>query len=65
MAVDTHCHPFLMEEEPGAIAARARKSGVGRLVSVGIDPESSQSFLYQSGCIVREGGSHARDFDGV
>jgi len=45
MAVDTHCHPFLMEEEPGAIAARAREAGVGRLVCVGIDPESSQASL--------------------
>jgi len=45
MVVDTHCHPFLMEEEPGAMAARARSAGVGRLVSVGIDPESSQASL--------------------
>ncbi len=34
-----------MDEEPGAIAARAREAGVGRLVSVGIDTESSQASL--------------------
>lgn len=45
MAIDTHCHPFLMEEEPAAIATRAREAGVGRLVSVGIDTESSQASL--------------------
>jgi TatD DNase family protein len=44
-AVDTHCHLFLMEEDPGEAVARANAAGVGRLVCVGIDPESSRRSL--------------------
>jgi TatD DNase family protein len=42
LAVDTHCHLFLMEGDPAAIVAEARAAGVGRLICVGIDPESSR-----------------------
>jgi TatD DNase family protein len=41
-AVDTHCHLFLMEDDPGEVVAAARLAGVGRLVCVGIDPETSR-----------------------
>jgi TatD DNase family protein len=44
-AVDTHCHLFLMEEDPGAALAAAREAGVGRVVCVGIDPDSSRRSL--------------------
>jgi len=44
-AVDTHCHLFLMEEEPGEVVAAARAAGVSRLVCVGIDPDSSRRSL--------------------
>jgi TatD DNase family protein len=40
--VDTHCHLFLMEREAAEVVAEARAAGVGRLVCVGIDPESSR-----------------------
>jgi TatD DNase family protein len=39
--VDTHCHLFLMEGEPDALAAAAREAGVEAMVCVGIDPASS------------------------
>jgi TatD DNase family protein len=41
-AVDTHCHLFLLEEDPQAVVERARAAGVGTLVCAGIDPESSR-----------------------
>jgi TatD DNase family protein len=44
-AVDTHCHLFLMEQEPAAVVAAAREAGVARLVCVGIDPGSSRRSL--------------------
>jgi TatD DNase family protein len=44
-AVDTHCHLFLAEEDPGELVAEANAAGVGRLVCVGIDPDSSRRSL--------------------
>src|SRR5881396_1782676 len=44
-AVDTHCHLFLMEEDPGAAVSAARAAGVNRLICVGIDPDSSRRSL--------------------
>ena len=44
-AIDTHCHLFLMEEDPGAAVSAARSAGVNRLVCVGIDPDSSRRSL--------------------
>jgi TatD DNase family protein len=41
-AVDTHCHLFLMEENPAEAVAAARRAGVARLICVGIDPDSSR-----------------------
>ncbi len=40
-AVDTHCHLFLIEEDPAEVVAAARRAGVAKLVCVGIDPRSS------------------------
>ena len=45
MTVDTHCHLFLMEQQPAQAVESARAAGVRRLVCVGIDPESSRSSL--------------------
>ncbi len=45
IAVDTHCHLFLMEEDPAEVVAAARAAGVGRLVCAGIDPDSSRRSL--------------------
>jgi TatD DNase family protein len=44
-AVDTHCHLFLMEADPAEVVASARLAGVGRMVCVGIDPETSRRSL--------------------
>lgn len=43
--VDTHCHLGLCEEEPGVLVADARAVGVRRLLSVGIDEESSREAI--------------------
>lgn len=40
--VDTHCHLFLMDGEPGALVSEARAAGVESLICVGIDRESSR-----------------------
>jgi TatD DNase family protein len=45
LAVDTHCHLFLLDDEPGVVMAEARQAGVGRVICVGIDPESSRRSL--------------------
>lgn len=41
-AVDTHCHLFLLEGDPGAAVQAAREAGVGTMICAGIDPESSR-----------------------
>lgn len=41
-AVDTHCHLFLMDADPAQVISAARERGVGRLVCVGIDPDTSR-----------------------
>jgi TatD DNase family protein len=40
--VDSHCHLFLMGEEPRAIVGAARSEGVAALVCAGIDAATSQ-----------------------
>lgn len=40
--VDSHCHLFLMKEEPRAAVEAARAAGVASLVCAGIDPETSR-----------------------
>lgn len=40
--VDTHCHLFLLREEPPRVLEAATASGVETLVCVGIDPGSSR-----------------------
>ena len=44
-AVDTHCHLFLIEDDPARVVEGARSAGVGALVCVGIDPDSSRRSL--------------------
>jgi len=44
-AVDTHCHLFLIDEEPAGVIEEARAAGVSSLLCVGIDPESSRRSL--------------------
>lgn len=44
-AVDSHCHLFLLDEEPGEVVEQAARAGVGTLVCVGIDPATSRHSL--------------------
>ncbi|MEX2101194.1 MAG: TatD family hydrolase [Actinomycetota bacterium] len=44
-AVDTHAHLFLLESEPGEVVQAALEAGVGTIVCVGIDPETSRRSL--------------------
>lgn len=41
-AVDSHCHLFLVERDPGQVLDEARKAGVGTVICPGIDPGSSR-----------------------
>jgi TatD DNase family protein len=41
-AVDTHCHLFLLDDDPARAVRDARAAGVDTLVCVGIDPQSSR-----------------------
>ena len=43
--VDTHCHLGLCEPEPAAMVAEARAVGVRRMLSVGIDEDSSREAI--------------------
>src|SRR5437899_3243356 len=43
--VDTHSHLFLIDREPSAVVEAARAAGVGRILCVGIDPETSARAL--------------------
>jgi TatD DNase family protein len=43
--VDTHCHLFLMDQEPTVAVETARAAGVDRLLSVGVDLETSRRSL--------------------
>jgi TatD DNase family protein len=42
MLIDTHCHLHLLEEPAGEVVALARAAGVGHLVDVGVDLDSSR-----------------------
>lgn len=44
-AVDTHCHLFLLDEEPSHVVDAARAAGVESLICVGIDPQTSRASL--------------------
>ena len=53
-AIDTHCHLFLMDDEPEAVVHAASEAGVDRLICVGIDVASSNRSV-----------ELARDFSGI
>lgn len=40
--IDTHCHLFLMEDEPRAVIGAAQEAGVDALICVGVDRGSSR-----------------------
>jgi TatD DNase family protein len=41
-AVDTHCHLFLMDQEPAVAVEASRAAGLERLICVGVDVDSSR-----------------------
>jgi TatD DNase family protein len=43
--VDTHCHLYLLEDEPASVVESSNAAGVDTLVCVGIDPASSRRSL--------------------
>jgi TatD DNase family protein len=45
LAVDTHCHLFLIEGDTAEVVREARREGVDQMVCVGIDPETSRRSL--------------------
>lgn len=43
--MDSHCHLFLMDQEPSGVVETARAAGIDRLICVGVDPETSRRSL--------------------
>jgi TatD DNase family protein len=65
-AVDTHCHLFLMDQEPAVAVETARAAGVGRLICVGVDPETSARSLELADSlegVFATAGMHPHDAD--
>jgi TatD DNase family protein len=65
-AVDTHCHLFLLEEEPLAVVESAKAAGVDRLICVGVDPETSRRSLELADSVeglFATAGMHPHDAD--
>jgi TatD DNase family protein len=65
--VDTHCHLFLMDQEPAVAVEAARAAGVDRLICVGVDVETSERSLeIASGLegVFASAGVHPHDADG-
>jgi TatD DNase family protein len=63
-AVDTHCHLFLLDGDPGEAIQSARAAGVDALVCVGIDLGSSRrSIELAASCpgVVATAGMHPHD----
>jgi TatD DNase family protein len=66
-AVDTHCHLFLMDQEPAVAVETARAAGVYRLICVGVDvPTSERSLELASELegVYGSAGVHPHDADG-
>jgi TatD DNase family protein len=65
--VDTHCHLFLMDQEPAVVVEAARAAGVDRLICVGVDVETSQRSLQiaaEHDGVFASAGVHPHDADG-
>lgn len=65
-AVDTHCHLFLLQQEPLAVVESAKAAGVDRLICVGVDPETSQRSLELADSVeglFATAGMHPHDAD--
>ena len=65
--VDTHCHLFLMDQEPAVAVEAARAAGVDRLICVGVDVETSERSIQIAGeleGVFASAGVHPHDADG-
>jgi len=65
--VDTHCHLFLMDQEPAVAVEAARAGGVDRLICVGVDVETSErsiALASELGHVSASAGVHPHDADG-
>jgi TatD DNase family protein len=63
-AVDTHCHLFLLDDDPAEALETARVRGVDTLVCVGIDPGSSRRSVELAASlpgVVATAGMHPHD----
>ena len=66
-AVDTHCHLFLMDQEPAVAVEAARAAGVQRLICVGVDVETSERSIVlasELAAVSASAGVHPHDADG-
>jgi len=66
-AVDTHCHLFLMDQEPAVAVETARAAGVERLICVGVDVPTSERSLELAAeleGVYGSAGVHPHDADG-
>ena len=64
--VDTHCHLFLVDQEPSLVVEAAREAGVDRLICVGVDPATSARSLQLADSIAgvfATAGMHPHDAD--
>jgi TatD DNase family protein len=65
--VDTHCHLFLMDQEPAVAVEAARSAGVERLICVGVDVETSERSIQLASELApvrASAGVHPHDADG-
>src|SRR5512132_3370209 len=66
-AVDTHCHLFMMDQEPAVAVETARAAGVERLICVGVDVPTSERSLELAAeleGVYGSAGVHPHDADG-
>ena len=66
-AVDTHCHLFLMDQEPAVAVEAARAAGVQRLICVGVDVQTSERSIVlasELAAVSASAGVHPHDADG-
>jgi TatD DNase family protein len=65
-AIDTHCHLFLVDQEPALVVEAARAAGVERMICVGIDPDTSARSLELADSlegVFATAGMHPHDAD--
>jgi TatD DNase family protein len=66
-AVDTHCHLFLLDQEPAVAVEAAKAAGVDRLICVGVDVQTSErsiAIASELEGVFATAGVHPHDADG-